>query len=136
MTALASALTTFSNDIRPQDLPLYDHDRLGELFTELNETLRTLLETVVPTNVISLPLKKVQNFIYATALNDEKYLANTRMFLAVSTDNKEEEIIRRVPQLVKVCSATHVEHLIKPRHMAVIDLRHLSDVLRGGGRNS
>jgi hypothetical protein len=39
---------------------------------------------VVPTNVVSLPLKHVKNTIYATAIDQDKYLNNTRMYLAIS----------------------------------------------------
>ena len=81
------------------------------MFTDLDEKLRLLLETVVPTNVVSLPLKQVNNTIYATAVDQDKYLNNTRMYLAVSADAGEDTIIRRVPQLVKVCSATHIDQL-------------------------
>ena len=45
-----------------------------------------LLETVVPTNVVSLPLKHVKNTIYATAIDQDKYLNNTRMYLAISAE--------------------------------------------------
>jgi type VI secretion system protein ImpJ len=34
------------------------------------------------------------------------------MFLAMSADTKEEELIKKAPQLLKMCSATQVEHLI------------------------
>jgi type VI secretion system protein ImpJ len=79
MVGLAGSLTTFSQKMRPRDLPLYVHDSLGTIFSELDEKLRSLLETVVPTNLVSLPLKLVQNSIYATAIDHDKYLQNTRM---------------------------------------------------------
>jgi len=126
MSALAGSLTTFSQRIQPRDLPVYDHDRIGPVFAELDEKLRSLLETVVPTNVVSLPLKKVQNSIYATSIDKEKYLVNTRMFLAVSSNVKEEDLIRKVPQLVKTCSATHIDHLIK-QALPGIQLTHLAN---------
>ena len=85
---------------------------MSKVFTDLDEKLRILLETVVPTNVVSLPLKQVNNTIYATAIDQDKYLNNTRMYLAISAETSEESIIRQVPQLVKVCSATHIEQLI------------------------
>ena len=69
MLALAGCLTTFSANIHPRDLPAYDHDDLGGCFSELDEKLRLLLETVVPTNFVSLPLKLVQPSIYATAID-------------------------------------------------------------------
>jgi type VI secretion system protein ImpJ len=112
LTALGASLTTFSTTIRPRDLPLYDHLNLSKVFTDLDEKLRILLETVVPTNVVSLPLKHVNNTIYATAIDQDKYLKNTRMYLAINADTSEDTIIRRVPQLVKLCSATHIDQLI------------------------
>jgi len=125
MTSLAGSLTTFSPRLRPHDLPLYAHDALGPLFADLDEKLRSMLETVVSPNLVSLPLKLTKTSIYATALQNEKYLRDTRMYLAVSAEIKEEAIIRDVPRLVKVCSATHIEHLIK-QALAGIHLTHLS----------
>ena len=124
MVSLAGSLTTFSPKLRPQDLPLYAHDSLGAVFAELDEKLRSLLETVVPTNLVSLPLKQVKGSIYATAIDKEKYLANTRMYLAVSAETSEDLVIQKVPQLVKVCSATHIEHLIK-QALPGVQLKHL-----------
>ena len=113
MLALAGSLTTFSATVQARDLPLYDHENLGACFTDLDEKLRLLLETVVPSNVVSLPLKLTQPSIYAAALANDKYLFNTRMYLAVSADLPEGDLLRRVPQLVKLCSATHIETLIR-----------------------
>lgn len=113
MLALAGSLTTFSTTVQARDLPFYDHDNLGACFTDLDEKLRALLETVVPSNVVSLPLKLSQPSIYATALANDKYLFNTRMYLGVSADLGEAELLKKVPQLVKLCSATHIETLIR-----------------------
>jgi type VI secretion system protein ImpJ len=35
------------------------------------------------------------------------------MYLAVNAEMPESELIRKAPQLIKVCSANHVEYLIK-----------------------
>jgi type VI secretion system protein ImpJ len=113
MLSLAGSLTTFSAKIHPRDLPAYDHDELGACFTDLDEKLRFLLETVVPANYIALPLKLVQPSIYAASLDDEKYLNRTRMYLAVSADVTQADLIGRVPQLVKICSADLIEHLVQ-----------------------
>jgi type VI secretion system protein ImpJ len=113
MLSLAGALTTFSLKVHPRDLPAYDHDELEACFTSLDEKLRFLLETVVPSNFVSLPLKLVQPSIYATALSDDKYLKNTRMYLAIQAEMNEAELINKAPQLIKVCSATHIEHLVR-----------------------
>jgi len=113
MLSLAGALTTFSTTIHPRDLPNYDHDDLGACFTLLDEKLRALLDTVVPTNFVSLPLKLVQPSIYATAVDNDKYLTNTKMYLAIAAEAPQAEIVNRTPQLVKVCSAAHIEHLVR-----------------------
>jgi len=112
MVSLAGSLTTFSEKLRPRDLPTYVHDSLGPVFTQLEEALRLLLEKAVPTNVVSLALKLVGNSVYATAIDQDKYFAQTRMYLAVGADAGEAAIIQKVPQLVKVGSAAQVERLI------------------------
>ena len=113
LTSLAGALTTFSTSIHPRDLPKYDHDNLTGCFTDLDEKLRVLLETVVPANFVSLPLKLVQPSIYATSIAEDKYLRNTKLYLAVSAEMNQGDLIKKAPQLIKVCSATHIDHLIR-----------------------
>lgn len=125
MLSLAGALTTFSLNIHPRDLPGYDHDELETCFTDLDEKLRTLLETVVPSNFVSLPLKLVQPSIYATAISDDKYLRNTKMYLAVNAEMNEAQIINNTPTLIKVCSATHIEHLVR-QALPGIPLTHVA----------
>jgi type VI secretion system protein ImpJ len=113
MLTLAGALTTFSSDIHPRDLPKYDHDNLSFCFPDLDDKLRLLLETVVPSNFVALPLKLIQQAVYGTSISDDKYLKNTKMYLAVQADMNQGELIQKTPQLVKVCSASHIEHLVR-----------------------
>jgi type VI secretion system protein ImpJ len=124
LTSLAGALTTFSIKIQPRDLPLYNHDELGACFTDLDEKLRELLETVVPSNFFSLPLKLVQPSVYATTIDDDKYLMGTKMYLAISAEMNEADLIRRAPQLIKLCSATQIEQLVR-QALPGIQLTHL-----------
>ena len=123
MTALAGSLTTFSAKIQPRDLPAYDHDNLGACLTELDAKLRDLLETVVPTNWVSLPLKLVRPSIYAAAIENDKYLVNSKMYLAISSDLKTGDLIRKVPQSIKVCSANYIDELVQ-RAVAGVKLTH------------
>ncbi len=113
LLGLASTLTTFSLKIQSRDLPMYDHEHLGECFTELDEKLRHLLETVIPSNFVSLPLKLIRPSIYAASIFEDRFLENTRMFLAIQADMNEGELIQKAPHLIKVCSASHIEHLIR-----------------------
>jgi type VI secretion system protein ImpJ len=114
MLSLAGALTTFSTRIQPKDFPKYEHENLTFCFTDLDGKIRELLETVVPSNYVALPLTLTQPpSIYATALDQDKYLNNTRMYLAVHADMKAADLIERVPLLVKIASATHIEMLVR-----------------------
>jgi type VI secretion system protein ImpJ len=124
MLQLAGTLTTFSKDIHPRDLTRYDHDDPGPCFHKLDEMIRYLLETVVPSNFVSLPLKLVQPSIYSTPLEDDKYLQNTKMYLAINTEAPEDKVITGVPYLVKVCSANHIEHLVQ-RALPGLPLTHV-----------
>ena len=56
MSRLAGALCTFALDSHPRDLPLYDHQNLSECFGQLDAHIRAHLETIVPTNCLSIPL--------------------------------------------------------------------------------
>jgi type VI secretion system protein ImpJ len=113
MLSLAGSLSTFSPTLHPRDFPKYEHNELSFCFEDLDEKIRLLLETVVPSNFISLPLKLTQSSIYATALADDRYLRNTKMYLAVRAEMNEADLIAKAPYLVKVCSANHIEHLVR-----------------------
>jgi type VI secretion system protein ImpJ len=124
MVALAGALTTFSTSIQPRMLPEYEHSRLSECFGRLDSMVRELLETVVPTNHASLPLRMTEPSMYATAIDQDRYLVSTQMYLAVAASLKPEDLLRRVPQLFKVSSADQIDRLIK-RALPGISLTHV-----------
>jgi type VI secretion system protein ImpJ len=126
MLALAGALTTFSTDLHPRDLPLYDHHDPQPCFDELDARVRELLGTVVPTHHVSLPLRPTEPSIHATALEQERYLAPTDAFLAVRAGLDAAELVSRVPQLVKVSSGDRIEVLIR-QALAGLGLRHVSE---------
>lgn len=124
MNQLAGALTTFSTKIMPRDLPLYDHRDLGPRIGDLDDKLRFLLETVIPSNFVSLPLKYSSPSIYTTSIDEDKYLTNTKMYLAMNAEMPEADLIQRAPNLVKACSANHLEHLVR-NALPGVSMRHL-----------
>ena len=124
MLALAGAFTTFSPTGHPRDLPVYDHADLGRCFTELDEKVRLLLETVVPANYVSFALRLVLPSIYAAAIDRDEYLSAPQWYLAVGGDKPPADLAREVPKLVKVGSADHIDNLIK-RALPGIELAHV-----------
>ena len=113
LSDFAGALTSFSNEIDPRDLPAYNHEDLGACFGELDRMIRLMLETVVPNNFVALPLKLMRDTIYATSIDKDSYFDGTRFYLAVSADVRDADLIDRVPRLLKAGSAGHVEALVR-----------------------
>jgi type VI secretion system protein ImpJ len=110
---LAGALTAFSTKVEPRDLPAYTHEDLGKCFGELDRLIRLMLETVVPSNFVALPLKLSRDTIYATSIDKDAWFDGSRFYLAISADIRDADLIDRTPKLLKACSATHVETLIR-----------------------
>lgn len=125
MLALAGALTTFSTRITPADLPAYDHGDLGRSFADLDHLLRDLLETVVPSTHVSLPMKG-EGDRHAVAIDQDRYFSAPEMLLAIRSDLGKEELLRRVVEFVKVSSADRLDHLVN-HQLPGVDLRHVPD---------
>src|SRR5439155_13251829 len=126
MLSLAGALTAFSAAMHPRDLPAYDHANLAGCFTDLDEKVRALLETVVPANYVSLPLRLVAPSVYAGAIEQDRYLEAPEWYLALKADVPQPELVRRAPHLVKVSSANEIDQLIK-QAMPGLELTHVAN---------
>lgn len=113
MLRLAGSLMTFSSRYDHRDLPRYDHNAPAAAFGLLDAMIRELLETVVPSNFVAMPLKPIRPSVYATAIEKDQYFQDSRFYLAVSADMKEPDLIQRFAQLAKVSSATQIENYIR-----------------------
>lgn len=126
MLSLAGSLSTFSTTREAAELPSYDHGDLEGCFEALDGIIRNLLDTVIPSNHVSLTLEATEPSIYATALEDDRYLEASEMYLAVSAALEGEEIASRVPDLVKISSADRMETLVK-QALPGLGLRHMPE---------
>lgn len=113
MLALAGSLTTFSTDVHPRMLPDYDHADLTGCFTQLDEMVRELLETVVPANHVSLPLRSTEPSVYATPIEQDSYFSASQWYLALAAKMKPDELLEKARHLLKVSSANQIERLIR-----------------------
>lgn len=123
MARLGGALCTFALDSHPRMVPAYDHANLDRTFQLLDTHIRTHLETVIPTNVISIPLVKDTEYFYYGTVNDQRCFGQSRWILAIRSPIGEVELITRTPQIVKVCSSV-VGELVK-RALPGMPLAHL-----------
>jgi type VI secretion system protein ImpJ len=124
LSRLAGSLCTFALESQPRDLPLYDHQNPSEGFEKLDRHIRAHLETIVPTNCISIPLTAAEDYFYDGDVTDRRALGPARWILALRAKTGEVEIMTRVPQLVKVCSPPFVRELVR-RAMPGLVLSHL-----------
>ena len=124
MSRLGGALCTFTLDAHPRTLPHYDHEHLGECFETLDQHIRTHLETIIPTNCVTIPLTKVADCFWEGDVTDTRCLGRARWIFGIQARVGEADLITAVPQLVKICSAKFVGELVK-RAMAGLNLTHL-----------
>jgi type VI secretion system protein ImpJ len=124
LARLAGALCTFGLDSNPRDLPLYNHDNLGECFQQLDRHIRAHLEIIVPTNCISIPLTCPEKYFYEGEIGDARALHPAGWVLAIKADMGDAELIIKAPQLIKVCSPPFVRELVK-RALPGLELTHL-----------
>ena len=125
MLGLAGALTTFSRDIDVSDLPTYDHADLSRCFEALDEAVRVLLGTVLPTRHASVPLSPKERSIYTADLHDDRFLRAEQYYLAVATGLDAGEMAVKVPRLMKVSSADRIEQ-VTDHGLPGLPLTHMS----------
>ena len=124
MSRIAGALCTFSLDSHPRSLPRYDHQSLGECFDALDRHIRANLELIVPTKYVLIPLQGVAECVFEGDIADSRCFGPSRWILGVRARAGDAELIAKVPQLVKICSAKFVNELVK-RAIAGLALVHL-----------
>jgi type VI secretion system protein ImpJ len=124
LSRLGGALCTFGLETHPRELPQYVHREPGPVFKMLDEHIRKHLEIVVPSKAIIIPLYKTEDFVYSGEIADERCVGPSRWILAVRSSMGEAELIAKVPQLTKVCSAKFVPELVK-RALPGLMLTHL-----------
>ncbi len=112
MSRLAGALCTFALDSHPRTLPLYDHLRLSECFEELERHIRLHLETIIPTNCLSIPLKPAGDYYYEGDVTDQRCLGRSRWVFAIHSNMGEADLMVKTPQLIKICTPPFVRRLV------------------------
>ena len=122
MSRLAGALCTF--DLDPRSLPVYNHRDPGLGFRSVDSHIRRLLELVVPSQAISIPLNPTERYFYQGEIKDQRCLGGSRWILSVHAQVGEADLISRTTQLVKVCSTKFISELVK-RALPGLTLSHI-----------
>ena len=125
MLRLAGALSTFILDGPPQDLPDYDHDDLGGCFNLLDSKIRRGMDFIIKPNFASIDLKLSDRFgfVWTGLVNEDSYFRDSQFYLSVSAKMGVDEVIRRVPQLVKIAAQEDIQRIVRNALPGVV-LRH------------
>ncbi|WP_367111757.1 type VI secretion system baseplate subunit TssK [uncultured Psychrobacter sp.] len=106
---VASQLATFSSLYKVGDLPAYYHDNANESFISIIMIIRELLNTVIASNFISIPLRQSKPSYYTGELSSDKITRSTQLYLSVSSSQPMHELIDIVPRRIKIATPDAVE---------------------------
>lgn len=112
MAQLVGKLMTFSTEYYPRDIVKYDHDDLHFTFFNLSTLLKELLETVIPSRCVPIPLEKTRDTLYVGRIDDERLLKEAGFYLAVRAQMPESKLIEGVPRVMKIASRDVIDKII------------------------
>lgn len=124
LSRLAGALCTFGLGAHPRELPNYNHLDLEACFKALEEFIRRQLEIIMPTQYVAIALKPEATYFWEGDVVDQRCLDVSRWVMGIRVKAAIGQIMGRVPQLVKVCSAKFVPELVK-RALPGLELTYL-----------
>jgi len=124
LARLAGFLFTFASEGHPKDLPSYQHEELGPTFARMEEKLRALLDTIIPTKCSNIPLTQTRDTMFTAKIADDRVLQNEgALYLAVMANVPAEKVVREVPLKFKISSGDRVDQLITAA-LRGISVRH------------
>ncbi|HRH45487.1 MAG TPA: type VI secretion system baseplate subunit TssK [Pyrinomonadaceae bacterium] len=112
MAALAGKMMTFSTELHPKDIVKYDHEDLYFTFYTLSTQLKDLLETVIPSRCVPIPLEKITPTMYIGRVEDERLLKEAEFYLAVNAQMPESKLIEDIPRVVKIASRDVIDTVV------------------------
>jgi type VI secretion system protein ImpJ len=112
MAELVGELMTFSTEYHPKDIVKYDHDDLYFTFSQLSGQLKELLETVIPSRCVPIPLEKINPTLYIGRVEDERLLKEAGFYLAVRAQMPESKLIEDVPRMIKIASRDVIDTVV------------------------
>lgn len=112
MAALVGRLMTFAINLHPKDIVPYEHEDLYTTFSQLSAQLRELLETVIPTRCVPIPLEKIRETLYIGRVTDDRLLKEAAFYLAVKANLPDNRLMEAVPRTIKIASRDVIEAVI------------------------
>jgi type VI secretion system protein ImpJ len=114
LLSVAGQLMTFSpdQDMRPSDLPFYDHANAAQCFGTLDTKISRLLEIVMSSNFVRVSMEKSSENQWVGRIPDNNLLINAQFYLAVGGEIPERKVIDELPSKIKVGGPDDVPTLV------------------------
>lgn len=114
LAGLAGELSTFNpRKLHPRDIPAYDHEGLGPVFTTLERVLADLLELQVSQGYVVIPLTRVGEGRWSGSIQKDSLLsASSALFLSVASEVIGEREIMSGASRIIVAAPDRVEQKI------------------------
>lgn len=112
LAELAGKMMTFSTELHPKDIVKYDHEDLYYTFYTLSMQLKDLLETVIPSRCVPIPLEKITPTMYVGRVEDERLLKEAGFYLAVNAQMPEAKLIEDIPRVIKIASRDVIDTVV------------------------
>jgi type VI secretion system protein ImpJ len=112
LAEMCGELMTFSHRFTLDNLPRYQHEDPYEAFSLLDEMIRDLLDTIISSRYIIIPLKADRPSFHVGHLDDGRLVENVDYYLSVQGDLPIARIVDEVPAHFKVGSPDDVEKIL------------------------
>ena len=122
LTRLAGELSIFEDDGDVLNVPLYDHDRLGEVFHAIAYILERLLERILSGRFIRVEFK-LEGEILVARLRDEWLTREAVTYLCIESDLSDRELLSRI-ETAKIGTSGDLS-LLKQRRLFGLDIELL-----------
>ncbi|WP_036774503.1 type VI secretion system baseplate subunit TssK [Photorhabdus australis] len=124
---LVGSLLTFSLDHDAGVIPRYQHDNLTGVFLPLFDLLNQLLETSLPSRMVTIELRKQGEQQWLGTLHDARLCEAADFYLSVRSSMPAHQLQARFPLLCKAGAPDDVDRMIN-RALTGIPLVALSHV--------
>jgi len=105
-------LLTFSHAYNLSNVPPYRHEQLSETFTELESLIHELLDTVISSRYVVIPLATPKPSFYIGHLESERLVENVDFYLSVQGEMPIAQIIEDLPLQIKAGAPDDVEKIL------------------------
>ncbi|MEF7612876.1 type VI secretion system baseplate subunit TssK [Aquincola sp. MAHUQ-54] len=112
LSRLAAALMTFAPDTGLEELPSYRHAEPAEHFRRLDALLRRLLDTVIPSRFVPLPLEPVRPALHYGRLDNDELIGKADFYLSVHAALPAQQLVELATRVIKVGSPDDVDRLV------------------------